>query len=84
MLTLYVDSRHLSPWAMTVYVSLQEKALDFDVVGVDIDAGERAFARLAEGGKIDMPIAETFWAKRFGMVTDRFGIPWMVNVEITG
>jgi PhnB protein len=28
-----------------------------------------------------MPIAETFWAQRFGMLTDQFGIPWMVNCE---
>lgn len=40
---------------------------------------ERVFAVLAEGGQVGMPIAETFWAKRFGMVTDRFGTPWMVN-----
>jgi len=45
----------------------------------DLDKAERMFAGLAEGGEIQMPLAETFWAKRFGMVTDRFGIPWMVN-----
>jgi PhnB protein len=42
---------------------------------------ERIFAELSPGGTIQMPIQETFWAKRFGMVTDRFGIPWMVNCE---
>lgn len=45
----------------------------------DLDRAERMFAGLAEGGEIRMPLAETFWAKRFGMVTDRFGIPWMIN-----
>lgn len=40
---------------------------------------ERLFAALAEGGKVSMPIAETSWALRFGMLTDRFGINWMVN-----
>jgi len=40
---------------------------------------ERLFARLAEGGTITMPVQETFWAHRFGMCTDRFGTPWMVN-----
>jgi PhnB protein len=45
----------------------------------DTAEAERIFAALAEGGKIGMPIQETFWAARFGMVTDRFGIPWMVN-----
>lgn len=42
---------------------------------------ERIFKALARGGKVSMPIQETFWAKRFGMVTDRFGTPWMVNCE---
>jgi PhnB protein len=37
------------------------------------------FADLADGGEVTMPIAETFWASRFGMVRDRFGIPWAVN-----
>ena len=40
-----------------------------------------AIAALAEGGVAFMPIAETFWAKRFGMCVDRFGTPWMVNCE---
>jgi PhnB protein len=40
---------------------------------------ERVFNALAEGGKIQMPLAETFWAKRFGMAIDKFGIPWMIN-----
>ncbi|UUO07573.1 glyoxalase/bleomycin resistance/extradiol dioxygenase family protein [Blastopirellula sp. J2-11] len=40
---------------------------------------ERVFAGLSEGGKIEMPLQETFWALRFGMVTDRFGTPWMIN-----
>lgn len=40
---------------------------------------ERLFALLAAGGKVTMPVQETFWAHRFGMCTDRFGTPWMVN-----
>jgi PhnB protein len=42
---------------------------------------ERKFQALAEGGVVNMPIAQTFWARRFGMCVDRFGIPWMVNCE---
>ncbi len=45
----------------------------------DPQRADRVFAALAEGGTVKMPIQETFWAKRFGMVTDRFGTPWMVN-----
>jgi PhnB protein len=40
---------------------------------------DRVFNALAENGTVQMPIQETFWAVRFGMVTDRFGIPWMIN-----
>jgi PhnB protein len=43
------------------------------------EAADRVFAALGEGGTITMPIEETFWAKRFGMLTDRFGIPWMID-----
>ena len=43
------------------------------------DEADRIFHAFAEGGTVTMPIEETFWAKRFGMVVDRFGIPWMVN-----
>jgi PhnB protein len=42
---------------------------------------ERIFHALAENGKVQMPLAQTFWAIRFGMCIDRFGIPWMVNCE---
>lgn len=43
------------------------------------DQAEQAWAALSEGGKVEMPLQETFWAPRFGMVRDRFGIPWMLN-----
>jgi PhnB protein len=41
--------------------------------------GRRLFNALAEGGNVTMPFAETFWSPGFGMVTDKFGTPWMVN-----
>jgi PhnB protein len=47
----------------------------------DAAEAERIFAALADGGTVGMPIQETFWALRFGMVTDRFGTPWMINCE---
>jgi PhnB protein len=40
---------------------------------------ERLFHALAENGQIQMPIGPTYWAARFGMLVDQFGIPWMVN-----
>jgi PhnB protein len=42
---------------------------------------DRIFHALAQGGTVKMPISETFWARRFGMLIDRFGTPWMVNCE---
>jgi PhnB protein len=41
---------------------------------------DRKFAALADGGQVQMPLAKTFWSPRFGMVTDRFGLGWMVTV----
>ena len=45
------------------------------------EEAERLFNALSDGGNVTMPMAETFWAHRFGMVTDKFGTPWMVNCE---
>jgi PhnB protein len=42
---------------------------------------ERIYRALSEGGQVTMPLAETFWALKFGMFTDRFGTPWMINCE---
>lgn len=47
----------------------------------DAETAERVFAALAEDGEIGMPMGEAFWAPRFGMCTDRFGVPWMVSAE---
>lgn len=43
--------------------------------------GERLFQALSEGGRVTMPYGATFWSPGFGMLTDRFGVPWMVNCE---
>ncbi len=42
---------------------------------------ERVFKVFSEGGKTDMPLEKTFFAKSFGMLTDRFNIPWMIITE---
>ena len=52
-------------------------AVSFDTV----ERAERVFNALSQGGQVFMPLAETFWAHRFGMLADRFGVSWMVNVE---
>ena len=45
---------------------------------------ERIFSLLSDRGAVHMPLQETFWASRFGMLVDRFGIPWMINCEKHG
>jgi PhnB protein len=47
----------------------------------DVAEAERRFAALAEGGEVQMPLGATFWSPAFGMVVDRFGVSWMVNVS---
>ena len=47
----------------------------------DTGMADRIFRALSDGGTVQVPLAETFWAARFGMVSDRFGIPWMINCE---
>ncbi|HEY0529531.1 MAG TPA: VOC family protein [Gemmatimonadaceae bacterium] len=54
-------------------------SLSVNVFGAD--EAERVFERLGEGGEVRYPIAKTFWSERFGMVVNRFGIPWMINCE---
>ena len=47
----------------------------------DVANAERIFAELAKDANVKMPIQETFWAKRYGQLVDRFGTPWMINVS---
>lgn len=47
----------------------------------NVEQGGDVFNRLAAGGTVTMPFQPTFWAKGFGMLTDKFGVNWMVNVE---
>ncbi len=50
------------------------------IAAADPAEAERLFDALAEGGQVQMPLARTFWSPAFGMVADRFGVSWMVNV----
>ncbi len=47
----------------------------------DAAEAERVFNALAEGGSVDMPFADAFWGGKFGALTDRFGVQWMVSVH---
>jgi PhnB protein len=57
------------------------KGLSVSIGVKDAAEAERIFDELAQNGKVQMPIQKTFWAIRFGMLVDQFGIPWMVNCE---
>jgi PhnB protein len=60
-----------------------EETKGFSVtLGIDDPAdAERIFHALAQNGTVQMPIQQTFWAARFGMLVDQFGTPWMINCE---
>jgi PhnB protein len=58
--------------AGNVYLSLQAS---------DPKEGEKVFTALADQGKVEMPYEKTFWSPGFGMVVDRYGVPWMVNTD---
>ena len=65
---------------------MEEKAAEFKgmtlVIEVPDDAEAlRVFKAIGAGGAVKMPLVKTFWSSSFGMVTDKFGVPWMVNVE---
>src|SRR5712692_1735667 len=59
----------------------EPKGFSVSVQVKDPADAERIFDALAEKGTVRMPIQKTFWATRFGMLVDRFGIPWMINCE---
>jgi PhnB protein len=60
----------------------QPKGFSVSIQVKDPAQAERIFKALSEGGTVQMPMEPTFWATRFGMLVDQFGIPWMVNCEL--
>jgi len=56
------------------------QGFSLSITAPDAAKAETLFASLAEGGQVQMPLAKTFWSPRFGMVADRFGVSWMINV----
>ncbi|CAN5178278.1 VOC family protein [soil metagenome] len=51
------------------------------IVGTDEAKISEYFNKLGEGGKIDMPLEKQVWGDMFGMLTDKFGVHWMVNIS---
>ena len=61
------------------------QAGDIVQLSINLDGAqeqESIFQRLSEGGEVLMPLGETFWGAAFGMLTDRFGVRWMLNREL--
>jgi PhnB protein len=56
------------------------QGFSLSITVADEAEAERRFAALADGGKVQMPLAKTFFSPRFGMVADRFGVSWMIIV----
>jgi PhnB protein len=52
---------------------------------VDVENADRlnkVFEKMSEGGKVSMPLQDTFWGARFGMLQDKFGVNWMFNCQL--
>lgn len=61
------EGQHFNGFSLSIAVATEAEA-------------DRFFAALSDGGQVQMPLEKTFWSPRFGMLTDRFGISWMINV----
>jgi PhnB protein len=55
--------------------------ISMSIVGSDEEKLTEYFNKLAEGGKVEMPLEKQFWGDTFGMLTDKFGLHWMVNIS---
>lgn len=64
------EGRYRTPQGFSVSLNLKDAA-----------EADRLFEALSKNGTVSMPIQKTFWATRFAMFTDQFGIPWMINCE---
>jgi PhnB protein len=60
--------------------SVTHNGFNLSLTADSLAEGEKLFNALADGGKVNMPWQATFWSKGFGMVTDQFGISWMVTI----
>jgi PhnB protein len=56
------------------------KGFSLAIDAPDVATVDKQFAALSEGGKVEMPLGKTFWSPRFGMLTDKFGVGWMIGI----
>ena len=81
-------TQNLKPFGMKLMMSdgvhakeLQGNNLALSLVTDDTATQEQIFERLEQGGRVMMPLADTFWGARFGKVEDKFGIRWMIHCD---
>jgi PhnB protein len=58
------------------------KGMTLAIAVADDAEAKRVFTALGQGGAVTMPLMKTFWTSSFGTLTDKFGVPWMVNVAV--
>lgn len=63
---------------------ITHSGFSLSITADDVASGEKSFNALAQGGQVTMPFQKTFWSEGFGMLVDKFGVPWMVNVQHEG
>jgi PhnB protein len=61
-----------------------EGSISLSIGTSDEAEAQRLFDGLAQGGNVEMPMAVTFWSAKFGMLTDKYGIDWMINCDLGG
>ncbi len=66
----------------TVGKTYGEGSISLSLGMEQVAEAERVFNRLADGGNVEMPLTDMFWGARFGMLTDKYGIDWMINCRI--
>ena len=66
------------------HMEFQPSTTSLSLSGEDGDTLRGFWDRLSDGGSIGVPLAQAPWGDTFGMVTDRFGVPWMVNITASG
>jgi PhnB protein len=60
--------------AVSLFINFNGNCMDMELI-------ESLFNKLREGGTVTMELQETFWSKKYGMLVDKFGIPWMISYD---
>ena len=79
--SMTVDGQHLMASDAPPDHAEKQGGYSLSLSFTDPAKAERIFNALAEKGQVKMPFQQTFWAYRFGMLVDQFGIPWMINCD---